>query len=186
MHVARTAPADNATRDERSERAQDVAAWFDSNYRQLWSIAFAMLGDSHLAEEVTMETFVKAFSSWRSVRGLDYPTGYLKKILLNLCRSKLRRRAIEYRVNALVHRDNEGRTDGENERVDIHMYVWNALAKLSPMQRACVVLRYFDEMSEPEVATTLDCSVGTVKSHLFRARRSLQKTLTETTEVASQ
>ncbi len=185
MHIARSAAADDARPEERSQRAQDLTAWFFNDYRELWSIAFAMLGDAHLAEEVVMESFVKALSSWRRLRRLDYPTSYLKKILLNLCRSKLRRQAIEFRLNALVHRRAEHDGDiSKQTRVDLRMDVWNALTKLPPMQRACIVLRYFDDMAVQEIAATLECSPGTVKSHLFRARKSLQRTLDRPTEVS--
>src|SRR3712207_4462839 len=102
MPVAPSAAVDHAKPGERSQRAEDLATWFYNDYRKLWSIAFGMLGDAHAAEEVVMETFVKALSSWRSLRGVDYPPAYMRKILLNLCRSRLRRKAIEFRVNALV------------------------------------------------------------------------------------
>ena len=123
-----------------------------------------------------MEAFVKAFSSWSRLRRLDYPPSYLKKIVVNLCRSKLRRRSIEMRVNALVHRRTERDGHGwDTSGSDARLDVWDALARLSPMQRACVALRYFDDMSDRQIAETLDCSVGTVKSHLFRARKTLER-----------
>jgi RNA polymerase sigma factor (sigma-70 family) len=50
------------------------------------------------------------------------------------------------------------------------------------MQRACIFLRYFDDMTDSQIAETLNCSVGTVKSHIFRARRALEKTLERSTE----
>lgn len=131
-----------------------------------------------------METFVKAFSSWRGLRGVDHPPAYLRKILLNLCRSKLRRQSMESRVNALAHRRAERDTDAwDPTRHDVRVDVWKALMKLSPMQRACIVLRYFDDMKDREIAASLDCSEGAVKSHLFRARRTLEKTLEQPMEV---
>jgi RNA polymerase sigma-70 factor (sigma-E family) len=174
MQIARsTAGEADETRDD----SRDLSTVFYEEYPRLWSIAFAMLGDAHLAEEVVMETFVKAFSSWTRLRRLDYPPGYLKKIVLNLCRSKLRRRSIELRVNALAHRSSERNQERwEQSGSDIRLDVLDALAELSPMQRACVVLRYFDDMTDRQVADTLDCSVGTVKSHIFRARKALGKT----------
>jgi RNA polymerase sigma-70 factor (sigma-E family) len=174
MQIARTATGGtNEARDE----SRDLSTVFYEEYPRLWSIAFAMLGDAHLAEEVVMETFVKAFSSWTRLRRLDYPPAYLKKVVLNLCRSKLRRRSIEMRVNALAHGADQRHGDAwEQSGSDIRLDVLDALAELSPMQRACVVLRYFDDMTDRQVAETLDCSVGTVKSHIFRARKALGKT----------
>ena len=173
MRIAGTAASGSDARDQ----SRDLSTVFYEEYPRLWSIAFAMLGDAHLAEEVVMETFVKAFSSWTRLRRLDYPPGYLKKIVLNLCRSKLRRRSVELRVNALAHGSREREAnEWEQAGSDIRLDVLEALAELSPMQRACVVLRYFDDMTDRQVAETLDCSVGTVKSHIFRARKALGKT----------
>lgn len=175
MQIARSTTADERTTDVRG-RSEEMSALFYAEYPGLWAVAFAMLGDRHLAEEIVMDAFTKAFSSWGRMRRLDYPPGYLKKIVVNLCRSRLRRKAIELRVNALAKRRDDrdvSRLPGSDTRLD----VWMAIRDLSPMQRACIVLKYFDDMTEAQVAETLDCSVGTVKSHIFRARKSLEKTM---------
>jgi len=176
--IART-----ATRDERIDRAaessRELSLVFYEEYPRLWAMSFAMLGDVHLAEETVMEAFSKAFSSWGRIRQVDRPSAYLRKIVLNLCRGKLRRRGLEQRVNALVH----GRSTTErspewvSKDSDARLDVWNALVTLPMRQRACVVLRYFDDMTDAQVAEILDCSVGTVKSHLFRARKTLAQLL---------
>ena len=158
------------------DRDRELSNLFYDAYPQLRSTALAMLADPDLAEEVVMEAFVRAVASWGRLRRLDYPQGYLKKIVLNLCRSRLRRRAIELRVNALLHRRSE-LSGWEPSGQDVRLDVWNALSRLSPMQRACVVLRYFDDMTDQQVADVLDCSIGTVKSHIFRARRNLHNAL---------
>jgi len=161
----------------------DLSSVFYAEYPRLWSIAYAMLGDRQHAEEVVMDAFVRAFSSWPRLVRLDYPPGYLRKIVVNLCRSKLRRRSVELRVNALAHRREERYgPPWESGSSDLRMDVLAALAELSPMQRACAVLRYFDDMTETQIAGVLDCSVGTVKSHIFRARKTLGKALGSETE----
>ena len=168
-----TSPEETATA---AQRDQHLAALFHEEYPRLRTSALAMLGDPQLAEEIVMEAFVKAFSSWRQLRRMEHPQSYLKKIVLNLCRSKLRRRSIELRVNALFHRRGElgwWEPSGSEVRLD----VWNSLSRLSPMQRACVVLRYFDDMKDRLIADVLDCSPGTVKSHIFRARKTLHTML---------
>ena len=176
--IARTAAGDERI-GRVAERSREFSAIFYDEYERLWAVAFAMLGDVHLAEETVMEAFSKAFTAWGRVRRADDPPAYLRKIALNLCRSRLRRRAIEQRVNALVHRRGERErppawtAKNSDTRVDVMM----ALAQLPTRQRACVVLRYFDDMTDSQVAETLDCSVGTVKSHLFRARKTLERLL---------
>jgi RNA polymerase sigma-70 factor (sigma-E family) len=182
--MAQATAADKTQLGTHSERTHELSTLFFAEYPGLWSVAFAMVGDAHLAEEIVMESFVRVSASWRRVRRLDYPPGYLKKIVINLCRSKLRRRAIELRVNALTQRRNERELHGwESTGSDTRLDLMKAIGQLPPRQRACVVLRYFDDMTDHQIAETLDCSVGTVKSHLFRARRTLEQTLDRSTEV---
>ena len=178
--IARTAARDERL-DTAAERSRELSAVFYEEYPRLWSMAFAMLGDAHLAEEAVMDAFSKAFSAWGRIRRADRPSAYLRKIVLNLCRSRLRRRAIEQRVNALVYgrSEREASPDWADKQSDARLDLWNALSHLPVRQRECVVLRYLDDMTDAQVADTLDCSVGTVKSHLFRARKSLAHLLDE-------
>ena len=173
--IARTATGESRI-GRADERSRELSAVFYDEYARLWSVAFAMLGDPHLAEETVMEAFSKAFSSWAQIRSADRPSAYLRKIVLNLCRSRLRRRAIEHRVNALAHRRTERDDRGEwvARKSDARLDMWDALALLPARQRACVVLRYFDDMTDAQVADVLGCSEGAVKSHLFRARKNLE------------
>ena len=178
MQISEGKAAEQLRLEESRERGRDLTAVFYEQYPGLWSLAYAMLRDAYLAEEVVMETFVKAFSSWGRLRRLDYPAGYLRKIVLNLCRSKLRRRSIELRVNALVHRRGQhDESPWQPSGADLRLDVWDAIGTLSPMQRVCVILRYFDDLTDPQVAQALGCSVGAVKSHIFRARKALEKVL---------
>lgn len=160
----------------RSARDELLAGWYHTEYRSLYRVAFVMLGDASDAEDAVMDTFLKAASKWRLFQGLDWPSGYLRKALMNECRSKLRRRRLETRTAALFRmRREESRSDAEvhGQRLD----VWAAVANLPSSQRACVALRYLEDMPEAEIAATLDLPVGTVKSQLSRARRSLQGSL---------
>ena len=161
-----------------SERNRELSALFDAHYRELRGLAFVILGDSHLAEEVVMDAFTKMFSSWARVRRLDLPYGYLRKTVVNLCRGKIRRRRLESRVNAVIQRRNEVEvSDLGAEHSEARLDLWDAVRRLPERQRLCVVLRYLEDMPEAEIADTLDCSIGTVKSQTFRARRSLGQML---------
>ena len=181
--IARTAATEDRF-DRAAERSRELSLVFYEEYPRLWAMAFAMLGDVHLAEEAVMEAFSKAFSSWGRIRQVDRPSAYLRKIVLNMCRGKLRRRGLEQKVNALVHGRSEREASPEwvSKESDTRVDMWKALASLPPRQRVCVVLRYFDDMTDGQVAEVLDCSVGTVKSHLFRARKTLAELLDEAPE----
>ena len=125
-----------------------------------------------------MEACVRAFSSWSTVRRLDWPAGYLRRIVINLCRGRLRRQRIESRVNALIAVGKEGSASSWDARQsDARLDVWAAVRRLPDRQRSCVVLHYLEDMSDAEVARILGCSIGTVKTHMHRARASLSHTL---------
>lgn len=160
------------------ERGATLTALFDSEYPALRGLAYVLLGDAHVAEEVAMEAFVRAFSLWSTVRGLDWPAGYLRRIVINLCRGRMRRQRIESRVNALVAVRRENGAPGWDARQsDTRLDVWAAVRSLPDRQRSCVVLRYLEDMSDAEVARVLGCSVGSVKTHMYRARLSLSRIL---------
>jgi RNA polymerase sigma factor (sigma-70 family) len=102
---------------------------------------------------------------------------YLRRAVINLCRTGLKRRYTEARVNRTVH-DREaapsGWSDSEN---DFDHLIWDAVRELPPRQRACVVLRYFEDLPDAEIAEILHCSTGTVKSQLHKARATLEASL---------
>ena len=159
-----------------SAKDELLAGWYHTEYRSLHRLALVMLGDPSDAEDAVMDTFLKAASKWKLFQGLDWPSGYLRKALMNECRSRLRRRRLETRTAALFRlRREESRSDTEvhTQRLD----VWAAVSNLPSSQRACVALRYLEDMPEAEIAATLDLPVGTVKSQLSRGRAKLHRTL---------
>jgi RNA polymerase sigma-70 factor (sigma-E family) len=161
---------------ESQTRNEVLQTWFEQHYSSLHALARMMLGDRSEAEEVVMDAFAKALFRWRLFRGLDRPDFYLRRVVINECRSKLRRRKVEARAMALI-RPQEERAD-----TDVHarkMEVWDAIASLPPRQRATIALRYLDDLTEREIAEILDLPVGTVKSQLSRGRTKLLDSLGE-------
>lgn len=156
------------------EQGREFEVLFDLHYRSLRGLAFVMLGDRARAEEVVSEAYLKTFSLWGRVRLMDNPHAYLRQIVVNLCRARFRRDKVELRANALVHRHHEISSETEH---DARMDLWAAVRRLPDRQRACVVLRYVEDMTEGEIADTLECSIGTVKSQLFKARSKLEREL---------
>jgi RNA polymerase sigma-70 factor (sigma-E family) len=141
-------------------------------------LAYAILGDAALGEEMVMEALLKTFTGWGRLRDPERADAYLRRAVVNLCRSKIRRKTIETRVNATVHhRDERKAPDWDPERHETSRLVWSAVVSLPERQRACVVLRYFEDLPESEIAEILGCSVGTVKSQLSKARTKLEPVL---------
>jgi len=147
---------------------------FAQHYGGFCRLATLLLDDRGAAEEVVQEAFLRTFSSWRRLRHPDRAQFYVRAAVVNLCRSRLRRRRSEEAGNRASWREPE---DGGGDAVDDALEVLDALASLPRRQRETVVLRYYEDLSEQDVARALGCSVGTVKSQLARARGSLGRRL---------
>jgi RNA polymerase sigma factor (sigma-70 family) len=130
-------------------------------------LAFLMLGSEALAEEVVQEAFVTVLERWQRV---DNPGGYLRRCVVNGCLGQLRRarRPVPEPVGAPTV---ELATD----------HTLDAVRRLSPQRQAMVVLRFYADMTQDEIADTLRLPVGTVKSGLHRALGELKETLRDAT-----
>jgi RNA polymerase sigma-70 factor (sigma-E family) len=155
------------------DRDRIVAALFEQEYDHLRRLAYVILGDPQLAEEIVMEAFARALAGWKAFSTVEGPVPYLRRMVVNACRSKLRRRAVERRVSALLGgRPERVQADELDVRADA-LAIWRAVAALPAGQRLCVVLRYLEDLKESQIADVLDLPLGSVKSNLSRARARL-------------
>ncbi|MGI8662175.1 MAG: SigE family RNA polymerase sigma factor [Acidimicrobiales bacterium] len=148
------------------EPTDSITALFELQYTRLCRLAFLLTGEDGRAEEIVMEAFVRSIARWRSVRE---PETYVRRAVVNLCRNR-RRRAWTER-----HAPTPG--EAASPPPEPMGEVWTAVTRLPPRQRAAVVLRYWDDISEADIASVLGCSTGTVKSQLAKARASLERAL---------
>jgi RNA polymerase sigma-70 factor (sigma-E family) len=164
-----------------ARRDREIAELFEHHYARMCRLAFVILGDRSAAEEIVMEALLRTYAGWGRVRDRERVGLYLKRAVVNLCRSRMRRAAVEARVNALIqHRDEaRGVSSEQEERRLTSMTIWDAVRALPERQRACVVLRYYGDLAEAEIAEVMDCSIGTVKSQLSKGRAKLEATLGE-------
>lgn len=165
-----------------SDRDEQVAALFDEHRVGLCRLAALLLGDRAAAEEVVQEAFLRTFAGWRRLRHPERALGYLRAAVVNQCRSRVRRRATEDRGNRTVwvtQAGLESRHGWSGDEAAESMRVLEAIRALPPRQREAVVLRYYADLSEADMATALGCSAGTVKSQLAKARATLARLLDE-------
>ena len=125
--------------------------------RQLLRSAYLLTGDLHRAEDLVQDALVKIAVCWRRLRDGN-PTAYARTIIVRDHISAWRRR---WREVSLAEVTGEGAVSSEPET---EMVVRRALGRLTPSQRAVVVLRHFDDLTERETADVLGVSIGTVKS----------------------
>ena len=135
--------------------------------------AYLLTGSRADAEDLLQTALAKTYLSWDRVRDQGALDGYVRRVLVNTQTSRWRRRKVdEYPTEALPERST-GR-DATDDLV-LHDALWAALGALPKRQRAMVVLRYYEDLSEAETAHVLGVSVGTVKSTTSRALMKLRE-----------
>jgi RNA polymerase sigma-70 factor (sigma-E family) len=155
--------------------AVDDAAFrefFASEYSRLCWLGFLLTGSRAEGEELAQEALVRIWWRWQLGRRPADPARYARRVLVNRQRSLLRRAAVEARSLARA-RPTEVPPAG-TERA---MVLWEAVQALPPRQRAVLVLRYREDLTESEVARLLGVPVGTVKSASHRALARLRQRL---------
>lgn len=145
------------------------------HYRALVRMACLLVDDVGSGEEVVQDAFVRVYRAWARV---DDPLKYLRTTVMNGARSGLRRRRSARRYVPPVARSVPG-ADEEVVVLSDHAEVMVALRDLPRRQRECLVLRYFVDLSEAEIASTLGISAGSVKSHSHRGMTALARVLKE-------
>jgi RNA polymerase sigma-70 factor (sigma-E family) len=156
----------------RPSRREALALLYERHYTELVRLAFALTSDWDLAEELAQEAFVRVWRGWGNIRDQRSAPAYLRTTVVNLARRSLRRRLQERRAWSSA-RDSRSADPGES--VDL----LRALARLPVRKRACVVLRFYLDLSEADTAAALGVSVGTVKSQTAKALRRLELLLAE-------
>ena len=137
--------------------------------------AYLLCGDWHLADDVVQDTLIKAFEHWKRVQAADNPDAYVRRILINEVRGRWRRRERSVPVAEFTE---EPSVSDATEDILRRDGLRKALLTLPLRQRATVVLRYLEGLSERETAAALGCSVGTVKSQSSRALANLKSFFT--------
>jgi RNA polymerase sigma-70 factor (sigma-E family) len=139
-------------------------------------VAVLLTGDWHAAEDLVQASLVKLYRAWPGVDQVaGDPDAYLRRIMVNTQRSWWRAR---WRWEAPVAQlpDSPGAGDDADQRA-LAVSIRQALRRLSPRQRAVLVLRYYEDLPEAEIASLLGCSAGTVKAHAHRGLRALRGAL---------
>ena len=155
----------------------ELDRFVDENSDALLRTAYLMAGDLHDAEDLVQETLFKVASRWQRVSRMDNPVAYARRILVNLASHESPKRS---RNRAELKATPPAETAANTAHLDIDDQLFDALAALPPRQRSALVLRYFLDLPEVEVAAALGCSLGTVKSSTSRALRRLEETLRPT------
>ncbi|MGQ0626318.1 MAG: SigE family RNA polymerase sigma factor [Sporichthyaceae bacterium] len=153
-----------------------VTELYTAHYRSLVRLSAMLLRDTGAAEEVVQDAFVAMHSAWRRIREQDKALAYLRQSVVNRSRSALRRRVVADRYAPAPRPDMPSAEYGAMARVESEAML-AALRTLPTRQREALVLRYYGDLSEAQVAAAMKCSKGAVKSHTFRGIAALRALL---------
>jgi len=149
----------------------DFESWLVARERALQRTALLLTGDPHSAQDLVQTTLAKLYLAWDRVDRHEHLDAYVRRMLVNEARTAWRRpwRRREVVTDEVPDSDVAGREyDGAQDAV------WAFVATLPPRQRAVIVLRYYEDLTEAQTAELLGISVGTVKSQASRALASLR------------
>lgn len=155
---------------ERRGRLEDL---YERHVGAGMRLAYLLTGNRQQAEDLVQEAFVRCVGRFRHLRLPDAFDAYLRRTIVNLHTSGLRRRRLE---RAWLARERVEAAHGTATLPDVggRHDLWGALARIPARQRAALVLRYYEDLSERETANVLGCSVAAVKSLVARGSAALR------------
>jgi RNA polymerase sigma-70 factor (sigma-E family) len=138
-------------------------------------LAYLLMGDRAVADDIVQDAFVKVAGRLVHLRDPNAFDAYLRRTVVNLSRSQLRRRRVE---RAYLRREEGSAVAAQAARpassIEERELLWTAMTRLSGRQRAAIVLRFYEDLPEQEVADILRCRPGTVKSLVSRGLETLR------------
>ncbi|MGW4644023.1 SigE family RNA polymerase sigma factor [Sphaerisporangium sp. NPDC004334] len=152
----------------------DFGAFVAARATTLLRVAYLACGNEAEAEDLLQTALERTYRNWDRVRH-DSPEPYVRRVIINTAISRARRRAILSIIPMRILPERAARSTD----VDLRHLLMDALRGLPPRQRAVVVLRYWEDLSETQTAEVLGCTVGTVKSQTSKAMAKLRAALGE-------
>jgi RNA polymerase sigma-70 factor (sigma-E family) len=160
---------------------EEVERRYVTGRDDLFRLAWLVVGDAGLAEDLVQEAYARLLVRPEQVREPERVDAYLRSIVLNLARTRWSRTTRRRRIDDRVHADPTGsarRPDADPMRgADDRELLRAALAELTTNQRACIVCRYWLGLTDAQTAESTGLSLGTVKTHLRRALSALRTDL---------
>ena len=164
------------TRRDPALFAEFVAARSAALYRT----AYLMVGDRQLAQDLLQEALTKTYVAWPRLRDTGKAEAYTRKAITTTAITWYRRRSWGERPTDIV--PDRGRADHVDD-LTTRKLLWEALQSLPPRQRAAIVLRFYEDLSEARTAEVLGCAPGTVKSQVSAGLTKLRQRLGEDSDL---
>jgi RNA polymerase sigma-70 factor (sigma-E family) len=136
--------------------------------------AGVLTGDRHLAEDIVQDVLLKVHKRWDTIADLDRPDAYVRRMVVNEYISWRRKWARIVPTEDIADSRELPFAPDHAERVANRAEVADRLRRLAPRHRAVLVLRYYEDLSDADIAELLDCTVGTVRGYASRALATLR------------
>lgn len=158
-------------------REAGFAGFVRENTPALLRTAYLLTGNQQQAEELVQDTLVRLYPKWDRVEAADVPLAYVRRSLSNAYINQMRRGS----ARELAFEDVPERSDPHDALSQLadRDQIWAGLNRLSQRQRAALVLRFFEDLSDEQTAAALGCRVGTVRSLISRGLAVLREHMTE-------
>jgi len=162
---------------------------FEENKTLIYSLCFRLLGNRQEAENLTQDVFLSAFKAYPSFRGESKVSTWLYRIAVNLVNKELNKKKLKKLLSLAFLSDESGGTptiepvhpghdpSAELESTEMERVVQRLIRALPERQRTAITLQYYEGLGYEEIASTMEISLSSVESLLFRAKRNLEKRL---------
>ena len=147
--------------------------FYRQEYRKVLGLAYVLTGNGSVAEDTTQDAFTAAYRQWAAIGAYDSPAAWVRRVTCNRAASVVRRRVRE--AKAIVRLAYRTPTHVALDEGDAEF--WRSVRALPRRQAQAVALFYLEDLSVRDIAAVLDCSEGTVKTHLSRARAAVARQL---------
>ena len=152
---------------------RDFAEFVTARWSALYRLAYLLTASPAAADDLLQTTLEKAYVRWARIGGMEHGEAYVRRMVANTYLSGRRRAWTREEPRERIP---EAATSIEGPLID-RALLWPLVCALPPRQRAVIVLRYYEDLSEAEIAATLGCAPGTVKSMSSAAMRALRRAL---------
>lgn len=159
--------------DEVMTDDEDFVAFVSARWPSLYRLAWLLTGGQQTAEDVLQLALEKSYVKWGLIRQMGAPEAYVRRAVANTAISESRRSFLRHEVNR--EELPEPPTGSFEVGSDSRSLLWPLVCALPPRQRAVVVLRFYEDLTEARVAEELGCSIGTVKSQGHDAMQALRR-----------
>src|SRR4051812_37432246 len=153
------------------EQISAFAELVEARSTALLRLAFAVVGDYQLAQDLLQEALVKTYVAWPRLREPAAAEAYVRRTIVTTAISWRRRPSFHEPAIEFIPEAEHG---DETDRLTTHRVLWKHVRGLPPRQRAALVLRFYEDLSEAETAQLMGCSIGTVKSQVATALDKLR------------